>query len=267
MSRCSSARAPRPHASGCTAGLAGPAQSIRQPIGGETMNSPGTDLDSLGDALERAAERDVIRSRAQRRRRSRRFAVAAVAVAVAIPGLAFAADRLIGGAEVARSLPAGVLALAGRIPRAPSSSRTSSTTAFSSGRRLRRSRTGRAPSSRRSMRQSTSTGAAGRYAATVSPGSATSAARRSTSRSSARDSSASTHPPLESVERKAARAGRGSRARGEATRPARTAWRESPRRRRRFRCSRRSEARGCPRASCAAAAEARGPRHAASPSR
>ena len=80
------------------------------------MNGLSTDLDSLGDALERAAQRDVIRSRTQRRRRSRRLAVAAVAVAVAIPGLAFAADRLIGGAEVARSLPAGVLALAGTNP-------------------------------------------------------------------------------------------------------------------------------------------------------
>jgi hypothetical protein len=77
------------------------------------MNGLSPDLDSLGDALERAAERDVIRSQTERRRRSRRLAVAAVAVAVAIPGLAFAADRLIGGAEVARSLPAGVLALAG----------------------------------------------------------------------------------------------------------------------------------------------------------
>ena len=80
------------------------------------MNGLSTDLDGLGDALERAAERDMIRSRTQRRRRSRRLAVAAVAVAVAIPGLAFAADRLIGGAEVARSLPAGVLALAGTNP-------------------------------------------------------------------------------------------------------------------------------------------------------
>ncbi len=80
------------------------------------MNEITSQLDKLGDALERAAERDVARVRSQRVRMSRRLALAAVALAVAIPGLAFAADRLIGGADVARSLPAGVLALAGTKP-------------------------------------------------------------------------------------------------------------------------------------------------------
>ncbi len=80
------------------------------------MNGLTPELDRLGDALERAAERDVTGARTQRRRRSRRLALAAVAVAVAIPGLAFAADRLIGGADVARSLPAGTHALAGTNP-------------------------------------------------------------------------------------------------------------------------------------------------------
>jgi hypothetical protein len=80
------------------------------------MNNLTPQLDRLGDALERAAERDVAGARTQRQRRSRRLALAAVAVAVAIPGLAFAADRLIGGPEVARSLPAGTRALAGTNP-------------------------------------------------------------------------------------------------------------------------------------------------------
>jgi hypothetical protein len=73
-------------------------------------------LARLGDDLERAAEADLARGAAPRRRGGRRLALAAAVVAVAVPGLAFAAGRLIGGEEVARSLPAGTLALAGTQP-------------------------------------------------------------------------------------------------------------------------------------------------------
>jgi hypothetical protein len=69
------------------------------------------DLSSLGDAIERAAAADL-----PRRRPRRRLALAAAAVAIAVPGFAFAADRLTGGDEVAASMPAGTLSLAGTEP-------------------------------------------------------------------------------------------------------------------------------------------------------
>jgi hypothetical protein len=71
-----------------------------------------TRLDRLGDALEAAATRDLTA-----RRRPRRRGVAAVlAAAVLVPTAAFAASRLISNEEVAKSLPAGTLSLAGTEP-------------------------------------------------------------------------------------------------------------------------------------------------------
>jgi len=70
-------------------------------------------LTTLGDALQRAATADLAGTR---RRRRRRLAVALVAAAVILPGGAIAASRLIGTDEVARSLPAGTLSLAGTEP-------------------------------------------------------------------------------------------------------------------------------------------------------
>jgi hypothetical protein len=74
---------------------------------------PG-DLGRLGDELERAAVADLARGRRRRVRRRIGFAVAALAVAV--PGAAVATGMLIGEDEVARSLPAGTLSLAGTSP-------------------------------------------------------------------------------------------------------------------------------------------------------
>jgi hypothetical protein len=76
-----------------------------------TVLSP--ELTRLGDALERAAAADLSRPRHRRRR----LVLAAAAAAVLVPGLAVAADRLVvGGGEVAASMPAGTLALAGTSP-------------------------------------------------------------------------------------------------------------------------------------------------------
>jgi hypothetical protein len=72
------------------------------------------DLIGLGNALERAAAADLARVR--RRRVRRRLAVAVAALAVAVPGAAVATGKLIGGDDVARSLPAGTLSLAGTTP-------------------------------------------------------------------------------------------------------------------------------------------------------
>ncbi len=73
-------------------------------------------LAHLGDALEDAADADIARHARRRRRISTRVAVLAAALAVLIPGVALAATQLIGEDEVARSLPAGTLALAGTNP-------------------------------------------------------------------------------------------------------------------------------------------------------
>lgn len=70
-------------------------------------------LQALGADLHRAARADL---RAARRRRTRRRVAAAAACAIAVPGVAFAADRLISPEDVARSLPAGTLSLAGTQP-------------------------------------------------------------------------------------------------------------------------------------------------------
>jgi hypothetical protein len=71
------------------------------------------DLTSLGNALERAAAADLARGRSTHRRR---LALVAAALAIAVPGLAFAADRLISDEDVAASMPAGTLSLAGTEP-------------------------------------------------------------------------------------------------------------------------------------------------------
>ena len=72
------------------------------------------DLDRLGDELERAAAADLVRGR--KRRVRRRLAVAIAALAVAVPSAAVATEKLIGEDDVARSLPAGTLSLAGTNP-------------------------------------------------------------------------------------------------------------------------------------------------------
>lgn len=66
----------------------------------------------LGDELESAARRSL----APRRRVRRRFLIAAAALAVAVPGAALAAEHFISNDEVAASLPAGTLSLAGTHP-------------------------------------------------------------------------------------------------------------------------------------------------------
>jgi hypothetical protein len=77
------------------------------------MNDLTPRLTRLGDQLERAARRDL---RPRPRRRRRRIAVAAVAALVVVPGAAVAGYSLISEGEVATSLPAGTLALAGTEP-------------------------------------------------------------------------------------------------------------------------------------------------------
>jgi hypothetical protein len=73
---------------------------------------PTTRLARLGDALE-ATAREQGRPRHRTRRR---LVVAAVALAILIPAGAFAAERLITNDEVAASMPAGALELAGTEP-------------------------------------------------------------------------------------------------------------------------------------------------------
>ena len=80
------------------------------------------DLHRLGDVLEQAAAADLDRPPAAgppvpvRRRRSRRLVVGLVAAAVAIPAVAYGATRIFGTEQVAASMPAGTLALAGTDP-------------------------------------------------------------------------------------------------------------------------------------------------------
>jgi hypothetical protein len=69
-------------------------------------------LAQLGNALEAAAAADL----AGARRPRRRLALIAIAAAILIPGAAIAADRLISSPEVAASMPAGTLSLAGTEP-------------------------------------------------------------------------------------------------------------------------------------------------------
>jgi hypothetical protein len=77
-------------------------------------------LAALGDDLERAAAADLatgVRAiRPRRRRISRRFLLVAAVVAIGIPGVAIAAGELTSSSDVAASMPAGTLALAGTEP-------------------------------------------------------------------------------------------------------------------------------------------------------
>lgn len=69
-------------------------------------------LERLGDELEAAAGRELARGRRSRRR----YVAVALAVAVLVPAAAFAGSRLISTDDVAKSLPAGTLSLAGTEP-------------------------------------------------------------------------------------------------------------------------------------------------------
>ena len=77
------------------------------------------DLARLGDALERGARADLAGSApAPRRPRriSRRIAIAIAALVIGVPGVAIAANQLTSSSDVAASMPAGTLALAGTEP-------------------------------------------------------------------------------------------------------------------------------------------------------
>jgi hypothetical protein len=84
------------------------------------MTSLPAHLAGLGDDLERAAAADLATGahtiRPRRRRASRRFLLVAAVVAIAIPGVAIAANELTSSSDVAASMPAGTLALAGTEP-------------------------------------------------------------------------------------------------------------------------------------------------------
>jgi len=73
-------------------------------------------LRRLGDALEESAGAELAAGRS-RRAGPKRFAAALAALAVVLPGAAFGVSRLVGANDVARSMPAGTLSLAGTEPR------------------------------------------------------------------------------------------------------------------------------------------------------
>ena len=75
-----------------------------------------TQLSKLGDALEGAAADDLAPRRTRRRFTSPRFVLVAALLAIAIPSAAIATTKLIGSDDVAKSLPAGTLSLAGTHP-------------------------------------------------------------------------------------------------------------------------------------------------------
>jgi hypothetical protein len=83
-----------------------------------THLSPG--LARLGDELERAAAADLAAAGAlparPGRRVSRRLVVAIAALAILVPSVAIAASQLTSASDVAQSMPAGTLALAGTEP-------------------------------------------------------------------------------------------------------------------------------------------------------
>ena len=84
------------------------------------MTQLDPNLNALGDRLERAAAADLAtgaRPAARSRARfSRRLAVAVAVLAIGLTGVAIAADQLISTGDVAQSMPAGTLALAGTEP-------------------------------------------------------------------------------------------------------------------------------------------------------
>jgi len=78
-------------------------------------------LHALGDHLERAAAADLAAgaqpvATRRARRVSRRLAVIVAVLAIGVTGVAIAADQLISTGDVAQSMPAGTLALAGTEP-------------------------------------------------------------------------------------------------------------------------------------------------------
>ena len=82
------------------------------------MTDVHSTLDRHGDALEAGAAADLHARPAQPRRRrfSTRIAIGVAVLAVLVPSVALAATRLIGTDDVAQSLPAGTLSLAGTNP-------------------------------------------------------------------------------------------------------------------------------------------------------
>ena len=84
------------------------------------MTNLPPELAQLGAALERAARADLDPVRPEPaghgRRLSRRLVVAIAALAILAPGVAIAAHRLTSTNDVAQSMPAGTLALAGTEP-------------------------------------------------------------------------------------------------------------------------------------------------------
>jgi hypothetical protein len=75
------------------------------------------ELQRLGDALEAAARDEVGGTpRWLARRPSRRIALVLAAAAFVVPVAAIGAARLVGGGEVAESMPAGAAIFAGRHP-------------------------------------------------------------------------------------------------------------------------------------------------------
>jgi hypothetical protein len=79
------------------------------------MTGLDSSLTKLGAALEQAAASDLGRPRARPRRAV--LLAAAVVGIVVLTGASFAAVRLISGGDVAASLPAGTLSLAGTEPK------------------------------------------------------------------------------------------------------------------------------------------------------
>jgi hypothetical protein len=80
------------------------------------MTGTTPDLTRLGDALEQAAHADLGGARRRRRRPSRRLLLAGAVLAIALPGAAIATTLIVTNDDVAASLPAGTLALAGTSP-------------------------------------------------------------------------------------------------------------------------------------------------------
>jgi hypothetical protein len=74
------------------------------------------DLARLGDELERATTASLHAAVPRPRRISRRLAIAIAVAVIGIPGVAIAANQLTSSSDVAASMPAGTLALAGTEP-------------------------------------------------------------------------------------------------------------------------------------------------------
>jgi hypothetical protein len=121
------------------------------------MTELQTTLHQLGDALESSADADLrtaVPTPTRRRRVSTRVALIAAAVAVLVPSAAFAASHFIGTDEVAQSLPAGTLSLAGTEPTCTVVVQDVEYHCLLAHAPAPRSPTGRTPSSRRSTRRS-----------------------------------------------------------------------------------------------------------------